>query len=615
MQPWEVPSLLVAMGMAPSTPKTKVKLPVYSASQIETWGDCPRKWGWDKIDGLPRSTTAAAELGSRVHNQLERWLKGQGFDFHADHVAANLASGATLYLPAPKAIGLEVETSFTDPLETDHGLHSWTGRVDWRLVLDEVTIGDHKTTSNPVYAKTGESLLTDVQANVYARQALTEFHSLRSVKLQWTYIPTRGGDPFPVYATLTRDQVDARFGVIDQIAQEINSARANASSARDLPYNPDACNKYGGCPYQSRCNLSPAESLKALMSNTNPQEMTLLERLKAAQGAPPAQPQAAAPLAPSYPTPVANAAGDMSAFATRNAEGRIICDLRGRPLSPDTIAKQYVQDPHTRGWLPIVPLIAKVAQLLEADADSFAATQAPAQAAAPQPPPAWAPPGAAAPPAFQPPAQTGPINPPEWQPPTAAHAPPQAPAAAPAFTFQAPQAAAPPQAPAAETGKRKRATKAEMEARRAAAANGVSAAPAPQAQAPMPWQPPAANAAPAAPQAPSTDGDSDASPIAILAINVSIPRGFEDYDQIVLDDLMPDVHANIKRDLQVDDYSLLDFGKGTGALSLYVAQAVKVACEAAGQVPVILHVDSRTREGSIVLSRLVAMASSVIRGA
>ena len=51
------------------------KLEHVSASQITTFRDCPRKWYFDKIVKVPRVSTAATELGSAVHEELEHYLK------------------------------------------------------------------------------------------------------------------------------------------------------------------------------------------------------------------------------------------------------------------------------------------------------------------------------------------------------------------------------------------------------------------------------------------------------------------------------------------------------------------------------------------------------------
>lgn len=57
------------------------------------------------------------------------------------------------------------------------------------------------------------------------------------------------------------------------------------------------------------------------------------------------------------------------------------------------------------------------------------------------------------------------------------------------------------------------------------------------------------------------------------------------------------------------DWSMMDFGKGQGALALYVEQVINGM---GGNVSIML--DTRSREGTILLSRLAGMAATVIRG-
>jgi RecB family exonuclease len=44
---------------------SKHKLEHVSASQIKTFKDCPRKWYYQKILGIPTPSTASTDLGSK----------------------------------------------------------------------------------------------------------------------------------------------------------------------------------------------------------------------------------------------------------------------------------------------------------------------------------------------------------------------------------------------------------------------------------------------------------------------------------------------------------------------------------------------------------------------
>jgi len=46
-----------------------------SASSTETYLDCKRKWAYGYYWRVPRVTSPAAEVGNKVHDVLEHWLK------------------------------------------------------------------------------------------------------------------------------------------------------------------------------------------------------------------------------------------------------------------------------------------------------------------------------------------------------------------------------------------------------------------------------------------------------------------------------------------------------------------------------------------------------------
>lgn len=622
---------------------------VYSPSQIETWQDCHRKWGLEKLDRLPKPQAKSAELGEAIHTQLESHLLGKGLDFTskiprwaAMGLSAELAATALHLLPPPGSV--EVERKF-DAVRLSDNPWAWTGRIDWMQLGPPITIGDHKSTSEiKAWAKSPQDLIKDVQANVYAKYALTHLSPhAESVQLQWTYIQTKGPKlALPVVQTLSRSQVESRFSEIDQIAAQITEARQQVKSGLELPYNPDTCEKYGGCPYQGVCNLSPLNRIKSIMAQNSDLANKLQQfqqfqppTFQPAPGGfqPPSfQPPASTPSVPSFqPTPIQGATTmnyqGLSAIAKRNAEGKVIAALNGNPLPPLVIQTQYVKDPAGNGYRPIDPMDAQIAAWLEAAAAEYAAhperfqdPAQPAPVAAPaafQPPApfqpqaqpqaaAWTPPGMAAPAAFQPPVAAPPgINPPEFQP------PPQAVQADPA---PAPltQAVEPPKA------KRGRPTKAEQEAKAAAQA----------AQTPAPWTPPGFTAptqpAPAAFQAPEANAQSsqgskgegkgegpgnDRMDGLTVYVDCFPVRGGGWVHS--LDTFVADANVQIMQDEGLADYAFAEYGKGPGILASYVEAAIR---KEAGQGAMSLYVNSRTREANACLNRIVAMAGTVIKG-
>lgn len=603
----------------------------YSASQLETFADCPRKWGFEKIEGLSKPPSKSAELGEAIHTQLENHLLGKGLDFSVSlpawtgvGVSAELAATALHLLPPPGTV--QVESKFD---RVKLGGNLFTGRIDWLHNDPEaLVIGDHKSTSDiRAWSKSAEVLRGDIQANIYAKYALDILRpDLDRVHLQWTYIQTKGPRlALPVTLTLSRPEVDSRFAEIDAQADVMTEARAQVSTALELPFNADACEKYGGCPFQGKCNLSPLHRMKSVMSQGS-EMFSKLSQFQQSSGGPAmsnfAPPSFAAPVAaPAAFTPPNRHQG-LSAMAKRNAQGQVTHSLEDKALPPIMVATQYVKDPNGQGYRPIDPMDGQIAEWMgywgnayQANPDAFGqppgATPAPAPVAAqapfappgftpppaPQaapiaPPAAWTPPGMAAPPAFQQPAPSAApqINPPEWQPPPVAAAP------------QAPPAA--PEAPAKRgPGRPKKAT------------TEATAAPAP---APMAWTPPGAPVAPVGNPNPPTPAPEAGSPMTkgegivkglTLYVNCIPVRGGGMFHS--LDTIIAECAARIAAEEGLADYAFADWGKGSGILACYVDEAVRSLCESG---PISLTMDSRTREGLVLTTTLTAMSETVIRG-
>ncbi|MCA9579683.1 MAG: PD-(D/E)XK nuclease family protein, partial [Myxococcales bacterium] len=174
-----------------------------SPSQVKAFTACPRKWAFDKIDGVPRPGSPSTDLGTRVHEILEAWLlSGAAPDlteeFRYTSRAGNpvvrhpgrIAHAGLHMLPAPLTPGLEVEgwMRMTSPAGP------WIGRLDLRYPCPETgvrVVHDHKTTGSPRYAQTPDTLRTDPQALLYAAHEMKTLGVDRA-RLDWAYFPTDG---------------------------------------------------------------------------------------------------------------------------------------------------------------------------------------------------------------------------------------------------------------------------------------------------------------------------------------------------------------------------------------------------------------------------------------
>jgi hypothetical protein len=246
-----------------------------SASQINQWNDCERKWGWKYIAKIPQPDTFASALGTEVDDtQLQPYLRDdRPLDF--SRPSGYIAAAGLAFLPKPKTMDLEVQKHFVIPSPTD-ARFGFQGYLDLWLPhggpdapppptpgLIVPNVRDFKTTGNWKYAKTSKQLETDVQAQLYATWAMWETGA-RVVDLDWIYFATKGAYKAKrVHLRVTGDHVAEQFSQINDTAVVMYAARKSVTNPLELKANPAMCEAYGGCPYRDKCNLSPGEVVDA----------------------------------------------------------------------------------------------------------------------------------------------------------------------------------------------------------------------------------------------------------------------------------------------------------------------------------------------------------------
>lgn len=258
-----------------------------SASQLDTFQDCNRKWAWDKIERIPRDENRFASWGVSAHGMLEGYLKhGTPLDLTTD-VGEALMAGLH-YFPQPGTPGMTVEGEFL----LQGWNHFFYGKKDVQLASRIVGVNvlpghapivesalidpyhgqlvpvvfDLKTTTSFRYAHTQETLRTNIQAALYATQAMVQLGT-QVCDLRWVYVKSR--KPWaskPVDLRVTRDDVTPTLTRIKDLADQMAWIKRSGKRALDLAPNPDACEKYGGCSYIDRCNLSPLERMNSIMN-------------------------------------------------------------------------------------------------------------------------------------------------------------------------------------------------------------------------------------------------------------------------------------------------------------------------------------------------------------
>ncbi len=135
-----------------------------SASQIDTYRTCARKWAWKYIGRVDGPQHPSAALGERVHGVLEGWLRdGKAIDTSTRE--GKIAAAGVSKLPMPGRGLVERKFDWRSPA----GI-LYTGRLDLEHERDDVlVVHDHKTTSSFGWAKTEEDLKTETPLNLGRR--------------------------------------------------------------------------------------------------------------------------------------------------------------------------------------------------------------------------------------------------------------------------------------------------------------------------------------------------------------------------------------------------------------------------------------------------------------
>jgi cell pole-organizing protein PopZ/CRISPR/Cas system-associated exonuclease Cas4 (RecB family) len=272
-----------------------------SASQINDWLLCRRKWFYRVVLRVPKVDHPSAILGTAIHARLESYFNGTAPGTDKEW---KLAKMALPYLPNP-APRLEIEKRFILPRLVNGVFWAYYGLID---LVDPAAhmVYDHKSSSNPKqYGLSPAKLPWDTQGVLYGAAAVNEW-GWQVVGLQWTYIPTKGrGRSFPIEARLTREQAFDRLKVLDGHALAILEARKETDVEKITP-NGAACSAFGGCSYAAICSHPKRDPLTALLAEGRRQhegqvQMTIdpamLAKIKAAASGNAPAPVAAAPVA------------------------------------------------------------------------------------------------------------------------------------------------------------------------------------------------------------------------------------------------------------------------------------------------------------------------------
>lgn len=226
-----------------------------SPSQLSTYRECGRKWGWYKLDAIKEPEKPSQRKGKEYHKGLEDWLSKQ------EVPAIDRLLPAIKHFPEPDTPGLSVERYFA-LLVDDVVFHGYTDvDVSSSFALE---VYDLKTTKDFMWAKSAEQLGQDPQCSIYALKQMVEL-SQDACDTRWVYCLTEGRrEALPVDKSWTFDEALSVVTGWLPVAKTLRDTYKAQIKAVDLAFNASQCSAYGGCYYQDRCNISARDRMKAM---------------------------------------------------------------------------------------------------------------------------------------------------------------------------------------------------------------------------------------------------------------------------------------------------------------------------------------------------------------
>ena len=244
----------------------------WSASQVDTYNTCNRKWWFNKILGIETPPHPSAVIGTEVHAQLEAYLEEKA-------PADSLGPIARTALPfAPKPGTVYIEQSIEELGLVAGGLPA-LGYIDvLDLTGDIPQVLDWKTTSNFRYAKTEDELLRNVQMSVYARATLAMCDRLdvpEPTNVRVTHVAMLTKAPHEARRTSALMPVRTIHENWSSIDRTVLTMRETATCETPDKVTPtkSACSAYGGCPFLDRCRaLEATRSIFAGLGSAQPND-------------------------------------------------------------------------------------------------------------------------------------------------------------------------------------------------------------------------------------------------------------------------------------------------------------------------------------------------------
>lgn len=267
-----------------------------SASGIDTFNDCKRKWWYGYVERIRGPKSPAAERGDKIHDLAERILKGEADPATLEGEDAmwfRFLEPGLQYAPSPEKVA-DGTWGVEDWVKEPAGPLTFVGKVDFyrrpetALDSEDCIIGDWKTTSNKQWrwSKTPAQLAAHIQPHVYA-YALHKDDPPATVRFQHVNLQSVGKPAaMEVWANGVpwQDILDTWDEVV-RISEQMASLATSHDGALDITPNTKACKKYGGCPHAEYCPASPANRVTPNIPQVELPTMPINEELAAKQAA------------------------------------------------------------------------------------------------------------------------------------------------------------------------------------------------------------------------------------------------------------------------------------------------------------------------------------------
>jgi RecB family exonuclease len=336
----------------------------WSASQVDTYNTCNRKWWFSKILGIETPPHPSAVIGTEVHAQLEAYLEEKA-------PADSLGPIARTALPfAPRPGTVYIEQSIEELGLVAGGLPA-LGYIDvLDLTSDPPQVLDWKTTSNFRYAKTEDELLRNVQMSVYAKATLAmceRFDVPAPTSVRVTHVAMLTKPPHEARRTsalMPTPVIQENWKSIDRTVLNMRETATLTTPDKVTPTK-SACSAYGGCPFLDRCRALEATrsifaGLGSAQSNdptddtetTMPTDPAAKTSLLAKLGVKTKSSTTPAPATPAPEAPVAPAAAP--APAAGNAADALMARLRGNLAKPPAAVAPVLPTPRPVIERPVV---------------------------------------------------------------------------------------------------------------------------------------------------------------------------------------------------------------------------------------------------------------------